>query len=80
MLKNGKKGRNMISYNKLWETMNEKSISQYRLKQEGIDVHTIHDLKRNKNITMLTLEKICLILNCTPNDVVEFISESKKSD
>ena len=70
----------MISYNKLWETMNEKSISQYRLKQEGIDVHTIYDLKRNKNITMLTLEKICLILNCTPNDVVEFISESKKSD
>ena len=32
----------------------------------------LNDLKKNKNITMLTLEKLCRILDCTPNDIVKF--------
>lgn len=31
-------------------------------------------LKKNKNITLLTLEKLCIILDCTPNDIVRFTS------
>ena len=29
-------------------------------------------LKKNKNITLLTLEKLCDIIKCTPNDIVRF--------
>ena len=62
----------MISYNPLWETMKKKQISQYRLLKSGIDNKTLDSLKKGKNITLLTLEKLCRILECTPNDSIEF--------
>ncbi|NQI33396.1 helix-turn-helix transcriptional regulator [Streptococcus suis] len=65
----------MISFAPLWATMREKDISQYRLLKEGIDNKTLDGLKKNKNITLLTLEKLCRILECTPNDIVEFIED-----
>ncbi|MBQ7801396.1 MAG: helix-turn-helix domain-containing protein [Oscillospiraceae bacterium] len=62
----------MIDYSPLWETMDRKQISQYRLLKSGIDNKTLDALKKGNNITLLTLEKICMILDCTPNDVVRF--------
>ena len=67
-----KDGECMLDYSTLWETMERKNISQYRLLQSGIDNKTLDTLKKGKNITLLTLEKLCLILDCTPNDVVRF--------
>ena len=62
----------IVDYSPLWETMRRKAISQYRLIQSGINNKTLDSLKKNKNITMLTLEKLCRILDCTPNDIVKF--------
>ena len=62
----------IVDYRPLWETMREKQISQYKLIRSGIDNKTLDSLKKNKNITMLTLEKLCRIIGCTPNDIVEF--------
>ena len=62
----------MLDYSPMWETMERKGISQYRLLKEGIDNKTLDAIKKGKNITLLTLEKLCLILDCTPNDVVRF--------
>ncbi len=62
----------MIRYDPLWETMKQKGITQYALIQAGVDRRTLDWLKKNKNITMLTLEKLCDILDCTPNDIVRF--------
>lgn len=66
----------IISFNPLWDTMKKKEISQYRLLKSGIDNKTLDSLKKNKNITLLTLEKLCCILDCLPNDIVEFIEET----
>ena len=63
----------MIDYSPLWKTMERKSISQYKLLKSGIDNKTLDSLKKNNNITLLTLEKLCKILDCSPNDVVRFI-------
>lgn len=63
----------MIDYEPLWQTMHKRQITQYRLLQSGIDNKTLDCLKKNKNITMLTLEKLCSIIGCTPNDIVKFI-------
>ena len=63
----------MLDYTPLWETMERKGISQYRLLKSGIDNKTLDTLKKGNNITLLTLEKLCDILNCTPNEVVRFI-------
>ena len=63
----------MLDYTPLWETMQRKGVSQYRLLKAGIDNKTLDTLKKGNNITLLTLEKICSILECTPNDVVRFV-------
>lgn len=65
----------MIDYSPLWDTLKERGITQYYLLKNGIDNKTLDSLKKNKNITMLTLEKLCTIIGCTPNDVVRFIKE-----
>lgn len=62
----------MIDYGPLWETMRERQVTQYQLLQSGIDNKTLDSLKKNKNITLLTLEKLCRIIGCTPNDIVRF--------
>lgn len=69
---NKKVVRSVLDYTPLWETMRRKNVSQYSLLQAGIDNKTLDSLKKRKNITLLTLEKICAILDCTPNDVVRF--------
>lgn len=55
--------------------MRNRGVSQYRLLQRGIDNRTLDTLKKNNNITLLTLERLCTILECTPNDVVRFVKE-----
>ena len=62
----------MLDYSPLWETMERKGITQYRLLKEGIDNKTLDSIKKNKNITLHTLEKLCRIIGCTPNDIVKF--------
>ena len=64
----------MLDYSPMWETMRRKEISQYRLLKAGIDNKTLDAIKKGNNITLLTLEKICAILDCTPNDVVRFVA------
>ena len=63
----------MISYAPLWKTLENKGYSTYWLLNQGIDRKTLYNLKHNKNTTILTLEKICRILNCHIEEVVEFI-------
>lgn len=70
----------MRSYRPLWETMKEKHVSQYRLIKSGIDTKTIDGLKKGKNITLETLEKLCTILDCSPNEIVEFVSDSSETE
>jgi len=53
--------------------MKDRGISQYRLLADNvIDNKTLDAIKHNHNITLLTLEKLCRALDCTPNDVIRF--------
>lgn len=63
----------MFDYSPLWETMQNRGVSQYQLLKAGIDNKTLDSLKKNKNITMVTLKKLCRIIDCSPNDVVRFL-------
>ena len=66
----------MISYEPLWETMRQANITTYTLiAKHGVPSSTIHGLKHNKNITMYTLERLCNILDCTPDRIVKFEDE-----
>ena len=62
-----------IQYKKNTKTLKQQNISQYQLLKLGVvDNKTLDGLKKNKNITLLTVEKLCKALNCTPNDIVTF--------
>jgi len=66
----------MISYEPLWKTMQEQNVTTYSLiNKHNFSPYTITNLKRNKSITMNTLEKLCKVLNCTADNVVEFIDD-----
>lgn len=61
----------MFNYNPLWRTMKNKGITQYNLiKDYSFSTGTLDSLRKNKSVTVNTIEKLCLILDCTPNDVI----------
>ncbi len=62
----------IFNYSPLWDTMKRKKITQYRLIQDGIlDNKTLDRLKKNENITVVTLERICRALDCDISQVVK---------
>ena len=65
----------MITYEKLWKIMQEKSISQYRLHAEGISNSTLTRLRRNESVNTETIDKLCRILECDVGDIMEYRKE-----
>lgn len=66
----------MISYEPLWRTMEKKHITTYALiYKHNFSPYTITNLKKNKSITMYTLEKLCKILDCQAESVVVFLPD-----
>lgn len=67
----------MIVFNKLWDTMRQKGVSQYRLiKDFGISTGQLDRLRKNENISTFTLNQLCKILDCKLEDIAEYIRES----
>ena len=66
----------LISYEPLWQTMKEKNITTYTLIDKyKVLSKTVYNLKHNKHITTSTLERLCDILDCTPNDIIMFTKD-----
>ena len=66
----------MIVFNRLWETMKNKGVSTYYLREKsGIDSKTIRRLKANENIETKTLNKLCAALDCDLSDIAEYIKD-----
>ena len=58
--------------------MEQKGITTYALiNRYGINPRTIHNLKHNKSITMFTLEKLCMILECQADRIVRFLPDNE---
>ena len=69
-------GYDMIVFNKLWNVMKQKGVSTYKLREEcGIDSKTIRRLKANDNMETKTLNKLCAVLECRIEDIMEYIPE-----
>jgi len=66
----------MIRFDKLWETMKEKGVSTYTLREKfNVDTRTIRRLKANENTTTDTLNTLCEILDCSLYDIAEYIKD-----
>ena len=71
----------MISYNRLWETMEKRKISQYRLiKEFGLSSGQMSRLKKNTYVSTHTLETLCRILDCRSEDVMEVSFEDEEKE
>ena len=66
----------LVSYDPLWKTMKQQGETTYTLiNKYGINPRTVNNLKHNKSITMYTLERLCQILNCQAEDIVQFLPD-----
>ncbi|MBR2319265.1 MAG: helix-turn-helix transcriptional regulator [Clostridia bacterium] len=66
----------MISFEKLWQTMEKKGVSTYYLREKaGIDSKTVRRLKAGENIETKTLDKLCAALDCRLEDIAEYVPD-----
>ncbi|MDY5587807.1 MAG: helix-turn-helix transcriptional regulator [Oscillospiraceae bacterium] len=63
----------MIVFDRLWTTMKEKGVSQYKLiKEYKISTGQLDRLRKNENVNTYTLDQLCRILNCSLDDIAEY--------
>ena len=63
-----------ISYNKLWKLLVDRKMSKADLrKAAGIAPNTMTRLRRDEEVTLTVLNKICTTLNVDIGDVMEFV-------
>ena len=71
----------MIVYTKFWETLKKKDISQYKLTNEyKISFSLLDKLRKNASITTHTLNRLCRILDCRIEDIMEYIPDPAEDD
>ena len=58
--------------------IDRKMTNNQLAKQAGISLNIITRLKRDEYIAMQTTEKICIALDCSVDDILEFIPESQQ--
>ena len=68
----------MILYDRLWETMRQKKVTQYAL------IHVYHvspgqitRMKRNESVSTHTIEMFCRILQCRVEDIMEYVPDDR---
>ena len=67
-----------ISYNKLWKQLIDKNLKRTEMAQKaGITGNVLGRLSRNEPVSMGSIEKICILLDCNVGDVMEFVKHSK---
>ena len=66
----------MIKYDRFWVTMKERGITQYDLYEPYQITRSLLDrLRKNKNVEIYTIDRLCSILHCEIEDIVEHIEE-----
>ena len=71
----------MISYDRLWETMRRRGVTQYALIHKyHISPGQITRLKRNESVSTHTIDVFCNILDCRIEDVMEYMQNNSFSD
>lgn len=62
----------MIKYDRLWQTMKDRGITQYDLYTHyNVNRSQINRLKHNENVEVFTIDKLCNILHCRVEDIME---------
>ena len=63
-----------VSYKKLWKILIDKDMKKKDLaKLADVSTYTITKMSKGENVTTDTLGKICKVLECNVEDIMEFI-------
>ena len=65
-----------ISYNKLWKLLVDRKMSKADLRKAvGIAPNTMTRLRRDEEVTLTVLHKICSTLEVDIGDIMEFLPD-----
>ena len=68
-----------ISYKKLWKLLIDKGMTPVELRQAtGIAPNTMTRLRRDEEVSMTVLAKICKALNANIGDIMDLLPEEVK--
>lgn len=63
----------ILNYNKLWKLMIDKGINKTQLREKtGISTNSLAKLGKNESVQLETLIKICNVLKCNIDDIVDY--------
>lgn len=70
-----------ISYNRLWKLLVDRKMSKADLRKiAGIAPNTMTKLRRDQEVTLTVLGRICDVLNVNIGDIMEFVPEISQND
>lgn len=69
----------MIKYDKLWQTIKAKGLSEYKLyTYYNVNRSLLNRLRHNKNVEVNTIDRLCNILGCKVEDIMEHVPDDNK--
>ena len=67
------------SYNKLWKLMIDKKMNKTQLREAAkITSNAMSKLGKDESVPVETLEKVCRVLDCTIDDIMDINQNSKE--
>jgi DNA-binding Xre family transcriptional regulator len=70
-----------VSYKRLFHLMIDKGMTNAELMEKGgFSANIITRLKRDNYLALDSIEKICAVLNCGVDDILEFIPDEKEQE
>ena len=68
-----------VSYNKLFKLLIDKGLKKTEFaKLEGISPNTLAKFSRNETVSMDIIIRICRVLDCTVDDIMEVLPETRE--
>ena len=68
-----------VKYDKLFHLLIDRKITNVQLAQKaGVSANIITRLKRDQYISMESIERLCVALNCRVDDILECISNENE--
>ncbi len=68
-----------INYNRLWKLLIDREMTRTDLRLAArISTYTLARLGKNQEVTLTTLRKITAALDCSLDDIVDFVPEAGK--
>lgn len=70
-----------VSYNRLWKLLIDKKMSQAEMRKAAdIAPNTLTRMRKDEEVTLTVLSRICSVLDCDFGDIVEYIKDEEKND